>query len=79
MSAKLLQISAWDDMRDTGAVSEWAVRQRVITTRLLDNAFMEGVKLDMRVTVCTILALLGFEVRCQLYFIILLCFFNSDI
>ena len=79
MSAKLLQVSAWDDMRHTGVLSKWVIRQRAITTRLLDNAFLEGVKLDMRVIVCTIQALLGFEVRRQLSLISLPCFFNSTI
>lgn len=61
-SAKLLQASGWDDVQDSGELSEWTARQRCITVRLLDDAFATGAKLEVQATVSTVLLLLSFEV-----------------
>jgi hypothetical protein len=63
MSAKLLRASAWDDMRDSGKLSEWTVQQRCITSRLLNDSFRTGTKINMLLAVSTIQLLLEFEVR----------------
>ncbi|KAH8590551.1 hypothetical protein B0O99DRAFT_304920 [Bisporella sp. PMI_857] len=62
ISAKLLYASGWDDICNSGEMSESTVHQRSITIRLLNNALTSECKLDMKATVSTFQLLLGIEV-----------------
>ena len=71
MSAKLLNASGWDDILESGELSLWTNRQRLITTQLLNEDLTNrGEVQNKHVTVAATLSFLGFEVRetCTLLF-----------
>ena len=64
MSAKLLSASGWDDILESGELSPWTSRQRLVSVKILrDTIINEPEVLDKPATVGAIQALLGFEVR----------------